>query len=179
MTVELSKIDFNTLIASLNNSRIATENNALYQTIFQLIKRATDLKATISGSILDINEIIAVINDLDFLTWSDESVQLPNSRRLIAGDNVTFDDTVANQRTVDVPLDQTFITEADETATLPNSRLVVAGTNITLDVSVPGQITINATSGSGNDHVVMSDGAQPPTPMDDGNGNFIYINYTP
>lgn len=34
--------------------------------------------------------------------------------------------------------------------------------------------------GSGVDHVVMSDGATPtPSPVDDGFGNFIYIEYTP
>ena len=29
------------------------------------------------------------------------------------------------------------------------------------------------------DYVVMSDGANPPTPVDDGAGNFVYISYTP
>jgi hypothetical protein len=29
------------------------------------------------------------------------------------------------------------------------------------------------------DHVVMSDGANPAQPMNDGNGNFIYVPYTP
>lgn len=29
------------------------------------------------------------------------------------------------------------------------------------------------------DYVVMSDGANPPSPMDDGNGNFLYMTYTP
>ena len=29
------------------------------------------------------------------------------------------------------------------------------------------------------DFVVMSNGANPPTPMDDGAGNFLYVGYTP
>lgn len=35
-----------------------------------------------------------------YLTSSDESVALPNSRDLIAGTNISFDDSVANQRTI-------------------------------------------------------------------------------
>jgi len=34
-------------------------------------------------------------------------------------------------------------------------------------------------SGVGADYVVMSDGANPPSPVDDGAGNFVYIGYTP
>lgn len=40
-------------------------------------------------------------------------------------------------------------------------------------------VTISTPSGSTADYVVMSDGNQPPSPMDDGNGNFLYIEYTP
>jgi hypothetical protein len=36
--------------------------------------------------------------DLDYITHSDESAALPNSRELIAGTGVSFDDSVANQR---------------------------------------------------------------------------------
>jgi hypothetical protein len=33
--------------------------------------------------------------------------------------------------------------------------------------------------GTSLDYVVMSDGANPPSPMHDGNGNFIYVTYSP
>lgn len=36
----------------------------------------------------------------DFLTSSNESATLPNSRQLIAGANISFNDSVANQRTI-------------------------------------------------------------------------------
>ena len=48
------------------------------------------------------NAISSGLADLDFLTFSDESADLPNSRQLLAGTFVTFDDSVANQRTVNV-----------------------------------------------------------------------------
>lgn len=38
--------------------------------------------------------------DATYLTEDDETDRLPNSRRLIAGSNITFDDSVAGQRTI-------------------------------------------------------------------------------
>ncbi len=38
--------------------------------------------------------------DATYLTETDETADLPNSRQLLAGTNVTFDDSVAGQRTV-------------------------------------------------------------------------------
>ena len=38
--------------------------------------------------------------DATYLTWTDESARLPNSRELLAGTGITFDDTVPNERTV-------------------------------------------------------------------------------
>jgi len=43
---------------------------------------------------------VAVLSGLDFLTHTDESATLPSSRTLLAGSNITFNDTVANQRTI-------------------------------------------------------------------------------
>lgn len=40
--------------------------------------------------------------NLTYLTEVDESADLPNSRALLAGTNVTFDDTVPNARTINV-----------------------------------------------------------------------------
>lgn len=39
--------------------------------------------------------------------------------------------------------------------------------------------TIELGVNAGLDYVVMSDGSNPPNPIDDGNGNFIYVPYTP
>jgi hypothetical protein len=41
-------------------------------------------------------------SDATYLTETNEIVDLPNSRRVLAGTNVTFDDTVAGARTVNV-----------------------------------------------------------------------------
>lgn len=54
---------------------------------------------------------------------------------------------------------------------------LTAGANITITPG-PNSITIAATAASA-DYVVLSDGVQPPTPVNDGAGNFIYVGYTP
>jgi hypothetical protein len=130
----------------------------------------------------NINSGSASLGDLQqrtYLTVADESIFLPNSRQELAGDNVSFDDSVAGQRTVDVPLNQEFLTGQDETATLPNSRELLAGLNITFDDTVPNERTINVSVAT-IDHVVLSDGGIPTAvPVNDGAGNFIYIPYVP
>lgn len=40
-------------------------------------------------------------------------------------------------------------------------------------------VTVQLSGSTGADYVVMSDGANPPSPLDDGAGNFIYVGYTP
>ena len=113
-----SQPDFNRLKVSLLNSKTQTENNALYQTINGLIdslRQSRDLLTgditNITGDISSINNSITTINNtinillgalasLTYITVDDESADLPNSRQLLAGLGITFDDTVANQRTI-------------------------------------------------------------------------------
>ena len=57
------------------------------------------------------------------------------------------------------------------------------------DTPADGDIPVFSVAGNGyvptaptlatTDYVVMSDGANPPNPMDDGAGNFLYVPYTP
>lgn len=78
---------------------------------------------------------VVAMAPFDYLTHSDESAGLPNSRRLIAGIGITFDDTVANERTIDSS--GSGITEltgdvtagpgsGSEVATIPNDTVTYA-----------------------------------------------------
>ena len=134
--------DLSHLVNILNSSRIATENNALYQTIFQIIQAIQQGNKIFAGA-------------LGISTTSG------------GGGGGSF-----------APADATYLTVNNELATLAQSRRLLAGTGITFDDSVAGIRTVESSS-SLQDFVVMSDGANPPTPVDDGNGNFIYIPYTP
>lgn len=143
-------VDLSRLKSLLLQTGLAQSNNVLFQFLNQILTAVSDLFALVNARITTIANNSGPVG-ADYLTWSNETPTLPNSRQLLAGDNVTFDDSVVGKRTINASatgdLDATYITELDETATLPNSRQILAGTNITLDDTVPNQLTINASGG--------------------------------
>lgn len=103
----------------LLSSGIQQSNPALYQVINQLIKAILQFQKLTNTSITTIigSGITNLVGDViangpgivnasvpalasDFLTWSNETATLPNSRNLLAGIGITFDDAVSGQRTV-------------------------------------------------------------------------------
>lgn len=98
---------FADLIGILAQSK-ETEN-PLYQTVQEIINRLTQFQgvtleeiADINASINNIKSLINNIADKDatYLTTEDETLKLPNSVMLLAGEGIAFDDTVPNQRTI-------------------------------------------------------------------------------
>lgn len=90
----------NTIInlqSQLLASGIQQKNPALYQTINGLITAAQKNQDAVDASI---NNIDILLQSLTYITSSDESANLPNSRQLIAGSNITIDDSVPNQLTI-------------------------------------------------------------------------------
>lgn len=69
-------------------------------------------------------------------------------------------------------------TQAGDPSTLSNGDIWYNSTSNQLRARVNG-VSITLGVNAGVDYVVMSDGANPPTPVDDGAGNFIYVGYTP
>jgi hypothetical protein len=92
--------DFSPLFASLANSGYQTKNNALYQTIFLLIQFVTRARDLIIQTIDQINEEISAIRAASVLTENDETLTFPNSRRVLAGTGISFDDSIPNIRTI-------------------------------------------------------------------------------
>lgn len=92
--------DFSSLVTSLNQSNLQKTNYAAYQTILFLIRNVLRFANLTQADIDTINEDISTIFAANFLTSTDESENFPNSRQLIAGTGITFDDTVANERTI-------------------------------------------------------------------------------
>ncbi len=103
--------EFDSLKATLLDAKLQTSNNALYQTIFNLIEKVRQARdvtlgtiQTIVTNVTNIGDTIIIIGNLirlaPFLTWDADVLNLPNSRRLLAGTGITFDDTVANERTI-------------------------------------------------------------------------------
>ena len=94
--------DFSSLVTSLNNSKTQTSNYSLYQTILFLIKNTAKSRDLIIDDVATIDEQVSEILASSFLTINNETVDFPNSRQLLAGLGVTFDDTVAGRRTINV-----------------------------------------------------------------------------
>lgn len=123
-------LDFSKLKSILANARIQDSNNALYQTIFSLIEQIDQFKKETDGRIAGLAVVIEgessgggsgegdlpLVQNQTFLTATNQVSTLINSRELLAGDNVTFDDTVANQRTINVedpPIASDYVTMSD------------------------------------------------------------------
>lgn len=135
----------NKLLSVLMTSGLQNKDQPLFQVLVGLIKA---LIATNEGVITATTTANGggPLSDQPFLTHQNVLAQLPQSRQLLAGDNINFDDSVFGERTVDVLLDQVILTGDDETATLPNSRELLAGTGVTFDDTVPNERTINVSA---------------------------------
>ena len=94
------KSDFSSLVVSLDASKIQQSNFSLYQTIFFLIQNAIRDGKLTQQDIDTINEDVSTIFAANFLTHADETLNFPNSRNLLAGSGIAFDDTVAGERTI-------------------------------------------------------------------------------
>ena len=84
--------------------------NPLYQTVQVLIERLTQFRAISIEEVADVNNsinnigdtilIIAADKHLSFITALDESLKLPNSNQLLAGEGIDLDYSVPNQLTI-------------------------------------------------------------------------------
>ena len=122
--------DLDRLKSTLVTSNIQKDNPALYQVIVQLIGAVKLLQGIFITDIATVaGNIPPNVANLNFLTHNDESVNLHNSRQLIAGSNVTFDDTVVNQRIINVNITErewSVLTDGD----LIEPELVFAGGDV-------------------------------------------------
>jgi hypothetical protein len=99
--------DFSALKTTL--AQIKTSDNALYQTFQILIERLTQFQgitvegiADINASINNVFSIVSTVADKTrtYITFDDETLNLPNSYQILPGTNITFDTTVPNQLTI-------------------------------------------------------------------------------
>lgn len=92
--------DFSSLVTSLDNSNTQTSNYALYQTILFLIQNVQRARDLIVKDLKNIDQELSEIFAATFLTVNLETNDFPNSRQLLAGSGVAFDDSVAGKRTI-------------------------------------------------------------------------------
>lgn len=92
--------EFADLITSLANSGQQTKDNALYQTVFLLLHRLTKLKNVLLDDLKDLEALIDRFRNLTFLTQDNETILLPNSRRLLESLGIDLDDAISGERTI-------------------------------------------------------------------------------
>lgn len=92
--------DFSHLIGILANSRIQQTNNALYQTLYLLIKGITQSRDSLVVTNNNTSQSLTQLLGVTYLTSEDETVLLINSRKLLAGVGVSFDDSTPGERVV-------------------------------------------------------------------------------
>lgn len=148
--------EFSKLMSLLNNTRVQTQNPALWQFLSQFLNFTKQFQGITTKDVDNLTKDVEGISDATVLTSENETTSFPHSRELLAGTNITFDDTTANERTINATGGsgggggtETFITKNNETATLINSWRLIAGTNVTFDTSISGEFEISASSGSG------------------------------
>jgi len=103
----------------LRQSGIQQTNQPLFQVIDQLINWARDAQVELNAQV---QASAASVEDGTFLTTGNDIVTLPNSKQLLAGIGITFDDSVFGQRTINASgsLDSGFwtpLTDGDEDET--------------------------------------------------------------
>ena len=92
--------DYSHLFGILANSKVQQSNNALYETIFLLIKEVTQSKDSFIVVNNNTSQSLTQLLGVSYLTVNDETALLINSRRLLAGLGITFDDTIPGKRTI-------------------------------------------------------------------------------
>lgn len=123
----------------------------------------------------------------EFITSSDQSATLPNSRELVAGVNVAFDDTVANIRTINAVSAQpgdsvqtTFLVQGGQVIWLQDYDFLVAAatyyiqgivynspeTSLTLNASDPTDDRIDVIAVDSNGDAVVITGTAAPNPSE-------------
>jgi hypothetical protein len=94
--------DFSHLFGILANTKLQQTNNALYETIFLLIKEVVQSRDSLVVNNNNNSQSLAQLLGVTYLTVNDETALLINSRKLLAGTNITFNDAVPGQRTINV-----------------------------------------------------------------------------
>lgn len=95
-------IKLDRLKAQLMTSGLQQKDNALFQVISELIDALRQFVIEVIGTATQNGGggAIGNLSDKTYLTDIDESSDLPNSRQLLAGSFIEFDDTTLNQRTI-------------------------------------------------------------------------------
>lgn len=92
--------NFARLLPVLNNTGLAAEKNNLYQYLKELLNLIIQFAKAVADLLNDQESKNTVLSQATYLTSTDQSAILPFSRNVLAGTGISFDDSVANERTI-------------------------------------------------------------------------------
>jgi len=166
--------NYERLLSALSNSEFQKKDNALYQTVKNLIKAAQDLNDRSETFAAEITNIINTITPSDTVEDLDGTNDPGTSDSYSRGDH-KHDygiNSINYNRIQQVSAASKLLGHGDSGA--GDVEEISLGTNL----SITGT-TLNASGGISSDYVVASDGVVvSPSPINDGAGNFIYVGYT-
>jgi hypothetical protein len=110
-------VDLDRLKSTLLTSGLQKKDNNLYQVINQLIEAVRTFQLTVIGSSGGGGGIVGTG---PFLTWDNGLASLPNSRQLLAGSRISFDDSVFGFRTISADADQDYVVMSDGVTPVPS-----------------------------------------------------------
>lgn len=120
----------------LSQTGTQKSNNPLYQILFYLIDSVRELQGVVNTNAEEAASVVTGFENLDFLTHGDESATLPNSRQLVPGAGITFDDSVANQRSISATASSGIWMPLTDGVT-PETQLIFDGFGSCIMVFVP------------------------------------------
>lgn len=114
-------------LTTLNSAGISQKMPAIYQVIKNIIDVIRSIQESIVSNATNVaSQVNTILTDATFLTGSDETATYLSSRQLLAGSGISFDDTVAGQRTVNSILRSSTITLTDaQIKALPSTPISI------------------------------------------------------
>jgi hypothetical protein len=177
--------DYARILSTLNNSKEITKKDGAYQAIKQLIEGQKKFQQLIldmfAGTTFG-DELAIIINMLG------SGIELTGD--VTGGPSASpVATTIANDAVTTAKIINDAVTYAKMQNVSAASRLLgrgsAAGSGNVEEITLDGTLALTGTvlgvisAAVSVDHVVLSDGNNPPAPVDDGAGNFVYVAYTP
>lgn len=131
------------LKSQLASSKVKEEDFPLFQVVSQLIDTIKQLQeatigtitTVVTGGLTAVLNAIALIKNSDLVSHTDESVEFPNSRMLVAGANIVFDISTPNQLSI-ISASPDRVWSILTNGNSDNPEIIFAGSEVVM-ISVP------------------------------------------
>jgi|SRR5215469_2436781 len=144
----ITTVSQSSLLASLNQTKVKKTDPALYEVLKRLFINLDQNNEAITGQVnSDANKIVSITGS-EVLTADSELAIFPQGKELLPGTNITFDDSVANKRTVNAT--------GGGSSTGATGAIFIGDDNYSDDFLIPGPTGPSGAAGSiGSSGVIL------------------------